>query len=181
MMPNLRRITLLISLALAAVPAPIFAEDDQAVLEAWQRYQNTCSQFLFEENYPLATAACEAAAAIAQRLESGPQLEGSLNDLALAYLHRQQYGPAEELLKRVLGIRVKSLGQDHVMVASTLALLGAVYRKTGRDEAARKIDAEIGRITGGCQSQLSEEQKEAMAETVAPDPCTPETLPPFLR
>lgn len=180
MMTPFRWIPLLVSL-LAAIPALVLAEDDMAVLEAWQHHQNACSQFLYEENYPLAVAICGKAVAIAERLESGPQLEGSLNDLALAYLHRQQYGPAEELLRRVLGIRVKSLGQDHVMVASTLALLGAVYRKTGRDEAARKIDAEIGRITGGCQSRLSEEQKEAMAETVAPDPCTPETLPPFLR
>jgi tetratricopeptide (TPR) repeat protein len=168
-------------LALAATSASVSAEDDQAALEAWQRYQNACSQFLFEENYPRATAACGSAVAIAERLEPGPQLEGSLNDLAMAYLHQRKYGQAEQVLMRVLGIRVKTLGQDHVMVAGTLALLGAVYRKMGRDGAARRYDEEVRRITGNCEGQLSEEQKENMAETVAPNPCTADTLPPFLR
>jgi tetratricopeptide (TPR) repeat protein len=181
MMPILPRIPILIFLALAAVPATVFAEDDQAALEAWQRYQNDCSQFLFDENYPLATAACGAAVATAERLEPGPQLEGSLNDLAMAYLHQQRYGPAEELLKRILGMRVTTLGQDHIMTAGTLALLEAVYRKTGRNEAARKTDEEVRRITGNCQGQLSEEQKDEINSVTAPDPCTPETIPPFLR
>lgn len=165
----------------ALIAAPASAEDDQAALEAWQRYQNACSQLLYEENYPRATVICGSASAIAERLETGPYLDGSLNDLALAYLREQRYRQAEEILKRILGLRVKALGPDHVMTAGTLALLGAVYRKTGQTEAARKIEGEVGRITGNCEGHLTDEQKEEISGAGAPDPCTHETLPPFLQ
>lgn len=181
MAPLLRRISVLIALLPAAMPSPAFAEDGQAALETWQRYQNACSQSLFDENYPQAVATCGTAAAIAERLEPGPHLEGSLNDLATAYLRRQDYVRAEAILKRVLDIRVKALGPDHIMAAGTLALLGAVYRKTGQDQAAKRIDAEVGRITGNCRGHLTEEQREEITGPGVPDPCAHETLPPFLQ
>jgi hypothetical protein len=177
-MPSFRWIALILALA---IPGASPAEDDQAALEAWQRHQNACAQFQFEERYVQAVAACGAAVAVAERLEPGPQLEGSLNDLAMAYVHLHRYAEAERLLMRVLGIRVKTLGQDHVMVAGTLDLLAAIYRKMGRDSAARNLAGEVDRITDNCTGHLTDEQKEGMTENQAPDPCTPETVPPFLR
>jgi hypothetical protein len=67
--------------------------------------------------------------AVGQRV---PQAPGSLNSLALLCRDLGRYAEVESLHKRVLAIREKALGPDHLDVGQSLTNLGDIYRCQGR-------------------------------------------------
>ena len=63
----------------------------------------------------------------------------SLNNLAVFYQSRGQFGKAEALHKRALAIREKALGPDHPHVALSLHNLAALYHIQGRYAGAEPL------------------------------------------
>jgi tetratricopeptide (TPR) repeat protein len=64
-----------------------------------------------------------------------------LKNLGRLYYFKQSYDLAEANLKRALSIRGAALGQYHSYVADVAEWLAKVYRKTGRVEEAKTMDA----------------------------------------
>jgi tetratricopeptide (TPR) repeat protein len=55
------------------------------------------------------------------------------------YRQAGRYDESAALLERALAIKEDSLGPDHLEVASTMANLGAVYRRQGRLEETEAL------------------------------------------
>jgi tetratricopeptide (TPR) repeat protein len=64
-----------------------------------------------------------------------------LKNLGSLYYFKQRYDLAEPNLKRALSIREATLGHYHSYVADVAEWLAKVYRKTGRAEEAKAMDA----------------------------------------
>lgn len=67
-------------------------------------------------------------------------------NLGEIYTSQSRYSEAGSLYKQALGIFKKSLGQNHIRVALTLKNIAELYKKTGREEEAQKLEEESTKI-----------------------------------
>jgi tetratricopeptide (TPR) repeat protein len=70
----------------------------------------------------------------------------SLNNLAELQKSQEKYADAEPLYKRSLEIREKWLGLDDPSLSGVLNALAEVYRKTGKEEEASKVEERAKKI-----------------------------------
>ena len=68
-----------------------------------------------------------------------PLVGASLNNLAWLHMSQGRYATAENLFRRSISVREKTLGQDHQKVSDTVANLAHIYRLQGRHSKAEPL------------------------------------------
>jgi hypothetical protein len=66
-----------------------------------------------------------------------------LEALGLSYEGASKWDEAERTYKRILAIEEKEFGPSHIVLGGPLTHLLSVYRKAGRAEEARQVEARI--------------------------------------
>ena len=67
-------------------------------------------------------------------------MAASLNTLAVLYYLQGKYAEAEPLYKRELVLYQKTLGPEHPDMPKVLENMAELYKKTGREDEARKFE-----------------------------------------
>ena len=99
----------------------------------WEKYQRAGVQAYKQGSYAEAEQQLTAALEEAERLGLSDQhLTIPLTTLALVYSAQNQPDKAEPLYQRILTIREKTLGPDHLEVAACLDNLAEVYQAQGQ-------------------------------------------------
>jgi tetratricopeptide (TPR) repeat protein len=67
----------------------------------------------------------------------------TINHLAILYRGKGTYAQAEQLFTKVLELRRRALGQEHLDTLSTMHSLAELYRRQGKHGQAEAVYAKI--------------------------------------
>ena len=106
----------------------------------WEQYNETGRRLFAEGNLPAAEEAFSAAIAEAERTDADPlQLASSVSNLAQLKYQQKDSLKAEELFRRALEIRERTLGPDDKSVISSINNLAALYVSRGALDDAEPL------------------------------------------
>jgi eukaryotic-like serine/threonine-protein kinase len=110
--------------------------------EAAESHRTLCSLYTDQEEWKRALEECRIQVAIRRDLhEDGPELGGSLNDVAVAQTQLGDYDAAEKTFSEAMAIHRRVLGEDHPEYASGLENLGNIwYRKGEYAKTAEQLE-----------------------------------------
>lgn len=123
--------------------------------EVGRTLSNLTQVYMDTGRWSEAAVAAQRAVSFYERL-SGPETEEvvyQLDRLADIYLQQGRLAEAEPIIGRVVSAMQKMHGPNHPAIARRLESYAVALRKAGRDEDARKVEAQARKIRGNAPTR----------------------------